>query len=84
MPAFHAAFSLGGMLGAGIGGLVAGHLSPAAHLLGLTVAGLLLTAVAARPCCGTPPRPPGGPAGPGRAGRTPWTGARGGWSPSSA
>ncbi|MCH0542766.1 MFS transporter [Streptomyces sp. MUM 203J] len=46
MPSFHAAFSLGGMLGAGLGGLVAGGLSPAAHLLGLTAAGLLLTAFA--------------------------------------
>jgi MFS family permease len=46
MPSFHAAFSLGGMLGAGLGGLVAGSLSPATHLLGLAVAGLLLTAAA--------------------------------------
>ncbi|MFI8962500.1 MFS transporter [Streptomyces sp. NPDC053493] len=46
MPSFHAAFSLGGMLGAGLGGLVAGSLSPTAHLLGLSVAGLLLTAAA--------------------------------------
>ncbi|MEU8518937.1 MFS transporter [Streptomyces sp. NBC_01216] len=46
MPGFHAAFSLGGMLGAGVGGLVAGGLSPTAHLLGLTVLGLLLTAYA--------------------------------------
>ncbi|MER7106836.1 MFS transporter [Streptomyces sp. NPDC000229] len=46
MPSFHAAFSLGGMVGAGLGGLVAGGLSPTAHLLGLTVAGLVLTAVA--------------------------------------
>ncbi|OEJ97394.1 MFS transporter [Streptomyces thermolilacinus] len=46
MPAFHAAFSLGGMVGAGLGGLVASGLSPAAHLLGLTVVGLLLTAAA--------------------------------------
>ncbi|MER7954595.1 MFS transporter [Streptomyces sp. NPDC096030] len=46
MPSFHAAFSLGGMLGAGLGGLVAGSLSPTAHLLGLTVVGLLLTAAA--------------------------------------
>ncbi|MFF0433666.1 MFS transporter [Streptomyces sp. NPDC004327] len=46
MPSFHAAFSLGGMLGAGLGGLVAGSLSPTAHLIGLTVAGLLLTAAA--------------------------------------
>ncbi|MEV0449059.1 MFS transporter [Streptomyces sp. NPDC050600] len=46
MPSFHAAFSLGGMVGAGLGGLVAGSLSPTAHLLGLTVVGLLLTAAA--------------------------------------
>ncbi|MEV5431799.1 MFS transporter [Streptomyces sp. NPDC052701] len=48
MPSFHAAFSLGGMIGAGLGGLVAGSLSPARHLLGLAVAGLLVTAVAGR------------------------------------
>ncbi|MBW5424244.1 MFS transporter [Streptomyces sp. BG9H] len=47
MPSFHAAFSLGGMLGAGLGGLVAGHLSPTPHLLGITVLGLAVTAVTA-------------------------------------
>ncbi|MEV6162740.1 MFS transporter [Streptomyces sp. NPDC052052] len=46
MPGFHAAYSLGGMLGAGLGGLVAGTLSPSAHLLALTGIGLLITAVA--------------------------------------
>lgn len=46
MPSFHAAFSLGGMIGAGLGGLVAGGLSPTAHLLALTAIGLLVTAVA--------------------------------------
>ncbi|MET9934224.1 MFS transporter, partial [Streptomyces sp. NPDC006324] len=46
MPSFHAAFSLGGMLGAGLGGLLAGSLSPTVHLLGLTVVGLALTAAA--------------------------------------
>ncbi|MFF2324393.1 MULTISPECIES: MFS transporter [unclassified Streptomyces] len=46
MPSFHAAFSLGGMVGAGLGGLVAGGLSPATHLLALTVIGLLVTAAA--------------------------------------
>ncbi|MFJ8884894.1 MFS transporter [Streptomyces sp. NPDC102402] len=45
MPSFHAAFSFGGMTGAGLGGLVAGSLSPATHLLALTGAGLLVTAV---------------------------------------
>ncbi|MET7683889.1 MFS transporter [Streptomyces sp. NPDC005423] len=48
MPSFHAAFSLGGMIGAGLGGLVAGAVSPTRHLLGLTVTGLLVTAVAGR------------------------------------
>ncbi|MEU5580783.1 MFS transporter [Streptomyces huasconensis] len=47
MPSFHAAFSLGGMLGSGLGGLVAGHLSPTPHLLGITVIGLAITAVTA-------------------------------------
>lgn len=46
MPSFHAAFSLGGMIGAGLGGLVAAGLSPASHLLVLTVTGLVVTAVA--------------------------------------
>ncbi|MFD4545077.1 MFS transporter [Streptomyces sp. NPDC058466] len=48
MPSFHGAFSLGGMVGAGLGGLVAGSLSPTRHLFGLTVIGLLVTAVAGR------------------------------------
>lgn len=48
MPSFHAAFSLGGMVGAGLGGLVAGSLSPTRHLLALTVTGLLVTLVAGR------------------------------------
>lgn len=46
MPSFHAAFSLGGMVGAGLGGLVAGSLSPATHLFALTGIGLLVTAAA--------------------------------------
>ncbi|MCT2591352.1 MFS transporter [Streptomyces sp. N2-109] len=48
MPSFHAAFSLGGMVGAGVGGLLAGSLGPAPHLLLLAVTGLLITALAAR------------------------------------
>ncbi|MEV0008185.1 MFS transporter [Streptomyces sp. NPDC051840] len=46
MPSFHAAFSFGGMTGAGLGGLVAGSLSPATHFFLLTAAGLLVTAAA--------------------------------------
>lgn len=48
MPGFHAAYSLGGMLGAGLGGLVAGYLSPTRHLLGIAVIGLLVTGIAGR------------------------------------
>ncbi|MGW7417506.1 MFS transporter [Streptomyces sp. NPDC054863] len=64
MPSFHAAFSLGGMVGAGLGGLVAGGLSPTAHLTALTALGLLVTAAAgptllreSRPPTGTAPAP---------------------------
>lgn len=58
MPAFHAAFSLGGMLGAGLGGLVAGQLTPTRHLLLLTAVGLAVTA-AAGPTLLRHPAPPG-------------------------
>lgn len=40
MSSFHAAYSLGGLLGAGLGGILAPHLSPATHLLLLTPIGL--------------------------------------------
>ncbi|WP_019069521.1 MFS transporter [Streptomyces hokutonensis] len=49
MPSFHAAFSLGGMVGAGLGGLVAGSLTPTQHLFGLTVLGLVVTVLIGRP-----------------------------------
>ncbi|MCX4878845.1 MULTISPECIES: MFS transporter [unclassified Streptomyces] len=59
MPSFHAAFSLGGMIGAGLGGLIAGSLSPTRHLLGLTVIGLLVTALTGRVLLRVqPPGPP--------------------------
>ena len=59
MPSFHAAFSLGGMVGAGLGGLVAGVLSPTRHLLGLTVIGLFVTFFAGRTLLShQPPSPP--------------------------
>ncbi|WP_414507190.1 MFS transporter [Streptomyces sp. NEAU-L66] len=54
MPGFHAAFSLGGMLGAGLGGLLAGSLSATVHLLLLAAVGLLVTVVAGRALCGHP------------------------------
>nr|BFD86272.1 MFS transporter [Streptomyces sp. Xyl84] len=69
MPTFHAAFSLGGMVGAGLGGLVAGHLSPTRHLLSLTLIGLLVTAVAGRTLLRiTPPAPSPSPSGRARPG----------------
>ncbi|THA23494.1 MFS transporter [Streptomyces sp. RKND-216] len=58
MPGFHAAFSLGGMLGAGTGGLVAGSLSATRHLLLLAVIGLAVTAVAGRALLSRPAPPP--------------------------
>ncbi|MFI5875580.1 MFS transporter [Streptomyces sp. NPDC051445] len=62
MPTFHAAFSMGGMIGAGLGGLVAGSLSPTRHLLGLGVIGLLVTALTAPTLLRQePPRPPAAP-----------------------
>nr|WP_260867441.1 MFS transporter [Streptomyces sp. SAJ15] len=48
MPTLHAAFSLGGMAGAGLGGLVAGHLSATRHLALLAAAGVLLALFAGR------------------------------------
>ncbi|MFI0039418.1 MFS transporter [Streptomyces mutabilis] len=63
MPSFHAAFSLGGMVGAGLGGLVAGSLSPTRHLLSLTVIGLLVTLFAGRALLScAPAAPPDGAA----------------------
>ncbi|MEU5509210.1 MFS transporter [Streptomyces fungicidicus] len=64
MPSFHAAFSLGGMIGAGLGALVAGSLSPTRHLWGLAAVGLLVTAVAGRALMRCAPLTPAG------AGRT--------------
>jgi len=48
MPGFHAAWSFGGLAGAGLGGLLAAHLSPLRHLLLIALCGLLVTAVAGR------------------------------------
>ncbi|MET8179696.1 MFS transporter [Streptomyces sp. NPDC005336] len=48
MPGFHAAFSLGGMAGAGLGGMIADQLSPTRHLVLLAAVGLALAAVAGR------------------------------------
>ncbi|MGW7413549.1 MFS transporter [Streptomyces sp. NPDC054863] len=54
LPSFHAAFSAGGLAGAGLGGILAPHLGPLPHLLLLTTAGLLVTACAGRALLRTP------------------------------
>src|SRR5438034_9284192 len=48
MPGFHAAWSFGGLAGAGLGGLLAPHLSPLRHLLLVALAGLLVSVLAGR------------------------------------
>jgi MFS family permease len=48
MPGFHAAWSFGGLAGAGLGGLLAPHLSPEPHLLLVALAGLLVSVAAGR------------------------------------
>ncbi|WP_435854855.1 MFS transporter [Streptomyces triculaminicus] len=58
MPSFHAAFSVGGMLGAGLGALIAGHLPADRHLFLLAATGLLVSVVAGRALLAHPaPRP---------------------------
>ncbi|MFD5514626.1 MFS transporter [Streptomyces sp. NPDC127066] len=77
MPGFHAAYSLGGMLGAGLGGLVAGYLSPTRHLLGIAVIGLLVTGVAGRALLREDvPVSPDRPRGDAPEGRRPLAGSR--------
>ncbi|MHA6764383.1 MFS transporter [Streptacidiphilus sp. PAMC 29251] len=49
MPAFHAAYSMGGLVGASLGGLLAGELTAAQHLGLLAVFGLVVTAVTGVP-----------------------------------
>lgn len=48
MSAFHAAWSFGGLAGAGIGGLIAARLSPLPHLALICLAGLTVTVIASR------------------------------------
>ncbi|WP_329298247.1 MFS transporter [Streptomyces sp. NBC_00659] len=77
MPSFHAAYSLGGMLGAGLGGLVAGYLSPTRHLLGIAVIGLLVTVIAGRALLREDaPVSPDRPRGDAPEGRRPLVGSR--------
>jgi MFS family permease len=48
MPGFHAAWSFGGLGGAGLGGLLAPYLSPLHHLALVAACGLVVTAFAGR------------------------------------
>ena len=48
MPSFHAAWSLGGLAGAAIGGLLAPRLSPLPHFAIATILGLAVTVAAGR------------------------------------
>ena len=48
MPGFHAAWSFGGLAGAGLGGLLAPHLSPLRHLALVAACGVVVTVVAGR------------------------------------
>jgi MFS family permease len=48
MPSFHAAWSFGGLAGAGLGGLLAPHLSPVRDLLLVAFVGLLVSGLAGR------------------------------------
>jgi MFS family permease len=62
MPGFHAAWSFGGLAGAGIGGLLAPHLSPLKHLSLIALAGLLVAAVTGRTLLAGVPSGPRDPA----------------------
>ena len=48
MPSFHAAWSLGGLAGAAVGGLLAPHLAPLPHFAIAAALGLAVTVVAGR------------------------------------
>jgi MFS family permease len=74
MPSFHAAWSLGGLFGAAMGGLLAPHLAPLPHLGIVSVLGLAVTVTcggvllahplaAAGASAGEPDRRPGSAAG---------------------
>lgn len=57
MPTFHAAYSLGGLVGAALGGLLTRSLTAAQHLGLMAVFGLLVTAVAGPVLLRTHPTP---------------------------
>jgi MFS family permease len=54
MPGFHAAWSFGGLAGAGLGGLLAPHLSPLRHLALAAACGVVVTVAAGRTLLAVP------------------------------
>ncbi|MFF3564815.1 MFS transporter [Streptomyces sp. NPDC002574] len=63
MPGFHAAYSLGALIGAGVGGPLAAHLTPVQHLFAVATFGLVATAFLGRALLAYPlVRPADGPA----------------------
>ena len=66
MPGFHAAWSFGGLAGAGLGGLLAPRLSPVRHLLLVALVGLLASGVAGHILLTSARWLPAGPAQPAR------------------
>lgn len=62
MPSFHAAWSFGGLLGAGLGGLLAPHLAPLPHFALVCATGLTVTVWAGRALLAHPVTPAGEPA----------------------
>jgi MFS family permease len=60
MPSFHAAWSIGGLAGATVGGLIAPVLTPLPHFALVTVLGLTMTAIGGRVLLANPV--PAGPA----------------------
>jgi MFS family permease len=81
MPSFHAAWSLGGLAGAALGGLAAPVLTPLAHFSLVCLLGLAVTAVCGRIAASTPlPAAHAGPTqgtGPGGSGGAAGTGEPG-------
>jgi MFS family permease len=62
MPSLHAANSIGSLAGAGLGGLLAAHLSPTAHMLITLPVGLSVTVLAGRKLLASPIPPQAGDA----------------------
>jgi MFS family permease len=65
MPGFHAAWSFGGLAGAGLGGLLASHLSPLRHLALAAACGVVVTIVAGRMLLAGPAPEAAAPSSPG-------------------